>query len=76
MTALALAAVSYQMDGAVKATGIGETTIKTAIANGDLVAHYVGVKTVIRAVDLDAWIQSLPTESPKSRARREAAGRH
>lgn len=62
MTALALAAVSYNMAGAVAATGVGETTIKAAIANGDLIAHYVGVKLVIRAVDLDEWVQSLPTE--------------
>lgn len=62
MTSLHLAAVSYNMSGAVAATGIGETTIKSAIASGDLIAHYVGVKTVIRAADLDEWIQSLPTE--------------
>lgn len=62
MTALALAAVSYNMSGAIAATGIGETTIKKAIADGDLIAHYVGVKTVIRAADLDEWIASLPTE--------------
>jgi hypothetical protein len=62
MSGLALAAVSYNMAGAIAATGIGETTIKTAIANGDLIAHYVGVKLVIRAADLDEWIQALPTE--------------
>lgn len=62
MTALALAAVSYNMAGAVAATGIGETTIKAAIERADLVAHYVGVKIVIRAVDLDEWVASLPTE--------------
>lgn len=63
MTAhLALAAVSYNMAGAVAATGIGETTIKTAQRNGDLVGHYVGNKLVFRAADLDDWIQSLPTE--------------
>ena len=62
MTTLALAAVSYNRAGAVAASGIGETTIKTAIANGDLIAHYVGVKTVILASDLAEWIASLPTE--------------
>lgn len=58
---LALAAGSYNLAGAVAATGIGETTIKQAIAQGDLVAHYVGRKAVLRAVDLDEWIQSLPS---------------
>lgn len=62
MSTLALAAVSYNMAGAVAASGVGETTIKKAIADGDLIAHYVGVKTVIRAADLDEWIESLPTE--------------
>lgn len=60
-TYLTLGAVSYNTAGAVAATGIGETTIKRAIAEGDLVAHYVGKKIVLRAVDLDEWIQSLPS---------------
>lgn len=59
---LALAAVSYNMAGAVAATGISEATIKAAIAADELVAHFVGAKRVIRAADLDDWIQSLPTE--------------
>lgn len=62
MTSLALAAVSYNMAGAIAATGIGETTIKAAIKRDELVAHYVGTKLVIRAVDLDDWVASLPTE--------------
>lgn len=62
MTTLALAAVSYNMAGAIAATGIGETTIKAAIRDNELIAHYVGNKLVIRAADLDDWIQSLPTE--------------
>ena len=62
MTSLALAAVSYNMAGAIAASGIGETTIKAAIRDNELIAHYVGNKLVIRAVDLDEWIQSLPTE--------------
>lgn len=69
MTALALAVVSYDMAGAVVATGIGETRIKKAIADGDLVGHYNGNKLVIRAVDLDEWIQTLPTENPSARSR-------
>lgn len=67
MTYLALAAVSYNMAGAVAASGIGETNIKRAIARDELIAHYFGEKggaIVIRAVDLDEWIQSLPTERP------------
>lgn len=64
-THLALAAVSYNVAGAVKATGIGDTTIRQAIAENELVAHYVGNKPVILAADLADWIESLPTESPR-----------
>lgn len=64
-TTLGLAAVAYNMAGAVAATGIGETTLKAAQRSGALVGHYVGTKLVFRAVDLDEWIQSLPTERPE-----------
>lgn len=62
MSTLALAAVSYNMAGAITATGVGETTIKSALKSGDLIGHYVGVKLVILATDLADWIESLPTE--------------
>jgi hypothetical protein len=65
MTTLGLAAVSYNMAGAVAATGIGETRIKEAHARGDLIGHYNGRALIFRAVDLDEWIQSLPTERPR-----------
>lgn len=67
MTYPTFPAVSYNMAGAVAATGIGETTIKTAIRNNELIAHYVGNRLVIRAADLDDWIQSLPTERANRR---------
>lgn len=63
---LALAAVSYNMAGAVAASGIGETNIKKAIADGELVAHYMGSKLVITAPDLFEWVRSLPTERASS----------
>lgn len=62
MTALALAAVSYNLAGAAAASGIGETTIKAAIAKDDLVAHYNGNRPIILAADLHEWVASLPTE--------------
>lgn len=60
--ALGLAVVSFDMAGAVKASGIGETSIRAAQANDELVFHYVGSKPVILATDLAAWVASLPTE--------------
>lgn len=62
---ITLTAVSYAMADAVKATGVSEDTIRAALNDGSLVAHYVGAKAtkpVFRAVELDAWIASLPTE--------------
>jgi hypothetical protein len=67
MTAVVqLAAVSFDLPGAVAACGLSDKTIRKAIADGDLVAHYYGTKPVIVAADLAEWIESLPTE----RARR------
>lgn len=63
-----LAAVSYNLAGAVAATGISDRTIRQAIKDGVLVAHYVGSKPFLRALDLDDWIESLPTEPTKARA--------
>jgi excisionase family DNA binding protein len=56
--------VSFSIPKAAAATGIGHQTIRDAINEGELIAHYVGVKAVIRAVDLDEWIASLPTDKP------------
>lgn len=64
MPTITLTRISYTLADAVIATGISESTIRAAIADGSLVAHWVGAKAtkpVLRAVDLDEWIQSLPT---------------
>jgi hypothetical protein len=63
-THLALAAVSYDMNGAAAASGVSKATLTKAIAADELVVHYVGSKRVVRAADLDDWIRSLPTERP------------
>jgi S-adenosylhomocysteine hydrolase len=62
MTAqITVAQVSYDLRGAATAAGVGVTSIKEAVDQGDLVVHYRGSKPLIRAVDLDAWVASLPT---------------
>ncbi len=61
---ITLTRVSYTLNEAVVATGISEDTIRDAMKDGSLVAHYVGekaTKPVFRAVELDEWVQSLPT---------------
>jgi hypothetical protein len=62
MTSLALNAVSYTVPNAAKATGIGQKKIIAACDAGDLPCHWNGPNRIIRAVDLDEWIKTLPTE--------------
>lgn len=66
MTTLALAAVSYDVAGAVRASGISERSIRAAIKSEDLTTHWLGSKPLIRAADLDEWVQSLPTERERA----------
>ena len=62
LTALALNAISYTVAHAAKATDIGRDRIYTAIEEDELPARWVGNRWIIRAVDLDEWIQTFPTE--------------
>ncbi|MDA8440515.1 MAG: hypothetical protein M0Z51_16875 [Propionibacterium sp.] len=60
----ALPFVSADIAEAARKSGASETSIRVAIASGDLTAYYLGdrsTKPLIRAVDLDAWVRSLPT---------------
>jgi excisionase family DNA binding protein len=41
-------------------SGIGLTSIREAIANGMLVAHKHGTRTIILPDDLKAWLKALP----------------
>lgn len=56
------ARVSYPIRDAAAATGYSESTIRRAIASGDLVVHYPADRPVILAEDLRAWVASAPTE--------------
>lgn len=64
--AITVAQVSYDLRGAAQAAGCGVTSIKEAVDTGDLIAHYRGTKPLIRAIDLDAWVASLPTSRRRS----------
>jgi len=41
-------------------SGIGLASIREAIANGTLVAHKHGTRTIILPDDLKAWLRALP----------------
>lgn len=53
---------------AAEKVGLSVKTLEEAQHAGELIAHYWGTKPVYRAVDLDAWIESLPTEKPNLRS--------
>lgn len=56
--------VAAEKKVAAAKVGVSPSMLEAAQRSGDLIAHYVGSKPVYRAVDLDAWIESLPTERP------------
>lgn len=58
--------IAYTIKAASVATHIGQDVIRAAIRCGDLTAHYIGVKAIIRGADLDEWIETLPTERQAS----------
>lgn len=62
MTGLALNAVSYTVPNAAKASGVGQKKIIAACDSDELPCHWNGPIRIIRAVDLDEWIQTFPTE--------------
>lgn len=64
----ALPFVAADIPGCATATGLSETTIREAIAAGDLVVRYGGkraTKPIVDAVELFTWIRSLPTTRRK-----------
>ena len=62
--------LGYTVAQAVKATGIGRTTIYADLKSGRLAARKRGKRTIILADDLRAYLASLPL---KNDALREAA---
>lgn len=57
--------IAYTLKEAAEAAGVSESTLRRAIANNDLIAHYPTTKAVIKRDELEAWIDSTPTESPR-----------
>lgn len=56
------ARISYALPDAADAVGLSERTLRDAIAEGSLIAHYQGRKPLVMHRDLEAWVESLPTE--------------
>jgi excisionase family DNA binding protein len=55
--------IAYSPTEAAEQVGMSPRYITNAIANGDLKAHYIGGNTPrIKHADLEAWVDSQPTE--------------
>ena len=52
--------LAYTPEEAALATGYGVSTIRLKIALGEIIARKDGEKTVIRRVDLEAFLDALP----------------
>jgi excisionase family DNA binding protein len=52
--------LSFTIEQAVKATGIGRTAIFAAIKSGRLIARKNGRRTLIASSDLQQFVASLP----------------
>lgn len=53
--------------------GVTDRKVWNLIYGGDLVARKLGRRVLVRPEDLDAYVESLPTLTPKT-AKREAVG--
>ena len=56
--------IAYSLAEAAEATGYSERVIQRALAEHKLLARYANSKPVIKASDLEDWIEKLPTERP------------
>lgn len=59
-----MTALTYTIPAAQRATGLGRSSIYTAISSGALKARKMGTRTLIMSDDLEAWLNSLPALKP------------
>jgi predicted transcriptional regulator len=64
---MAFTRTAYTVAEWAQACGLGETTIREHIANGNLVASYpTKAKAIIPLEEGLRWLRTLPTEQPAS----------
>jgi len=56
--------LAFNFEQAAEAVGYSVDTIRRAVRNHELTARYANSKPVILASELEAWLESLPTEQP------------
>lgn len=54
--------LSYSVDELADASGLSDWTIRQAIKDNYLTAHWSGRKQIILAADATSWLEALPTE--------------
>lgn len=59
--------LAYSLEEATAATGYSLDTIRKAISRHDLTVRYANRKPVILATELTDWLNSLPTEAPRTK---------
>lgn len=59
MTEYRIEPVAHSIPRAALVADVGVTTIRKAIADGDLATHPVGTKPLILHSELIAWVESL-----------------
>jgi excisionase family DNA binding protein len=61
--------ISYSVNEAAKAAGIGLTKLREEIRENRLIARKLGKRTLINVEDLNTWAANLPRVSSSARAR-------
>ena len=56
--------LAYTIPEAARAVSYSVETIRLALRHGDLRASYANTKPVVRASELQRWLDSLPDEEP------------
>lgn len=59
--------IALTIPEAVKASGVGRSSLYEAIASGQLPARKLGRRTLIMANDLRNWLDALPALRPSKR---------
>ena len=55
---------AYSLPQAAARLGIGTTLLRTLIKRNDINVVYIATKPVIRATEIDAYLDAAPTEPP------------
>ena len=56
--------LAYTYEEAAEATGVSARSLRRYVERGELAAKYIATKPVILASELEAWLESLPSEAP------------